>query len=66
MRGSQYFFCCSLPYLISTGPSMFTPKGTMRGPPARAHSVSKMNFSTAPSPGRHAPGASDSHTSRAR
>src|SRR5690349_9539202 len=51
MRGSQYFFCASLPYLISTGPSMFTPKGTMRGACASAHSFSKMNFSTAVQPG---------------
>jgi hypothetical protein len=44
MRGSQCCFCSSLPYLISTGPSMLTPNGTMRGACASAHSFSKMNF----------------------
>ncbi len=51
MRGSQWRFCASLPYLISTGPSMLTPNGTMRGAPASAHSFSKMNFCTAFQPG---------------
>src|SRR5256885_9803366 len=46
MRGSQWAFCASLPYLIRTGPSMLSPKGTMRGVPASAHSCSKMNFCT--------------------
>ena len=46
MRGSQWRFCASLPYLMSTGPSMFTPNGTMRGASASAHSFSKMNFCT--------------------
>ncbi|KAF1030028.1 MAG: hypothetical protein GAK40_00214 [Burkholderia plantarii] len=44
MRGSQWRFCASLPYLISTGPSMFTPNGTIRGAPAIAHSLSNRNF----------------------
>jgi hypothetical protein len=36
---------------MSTGPSMFTPNGTMRGACASAHSFSKMNFCTAFQPG---------------
>ncbi len=43
MRGSQWRFCSSDPYLISTGPSMLTPNGTTRGACASADSLSKMN-----------------------
>ena len=50
MRGSQRRFCASVPNLISTGPSIDSPKGTMRGVCASAHSVSKMNDCTALQP----------------
>ncbi|MCY1456998.1 hypothetical protein D9M71_742550 [compost metagenome] len=50
MRGRKRAFCSSVPNLMITGATIFTPKASTRGAPAANSSSSKMCFCTALQP----------------